>query len=108
MKRIISAVIAVVLCFCLMMPTVAFAAQTEESYASVAEYVAGVWKELGFNVTVDVVEVPGITIVSLPVESEPVEPELSPEPESVEPEPDPEPVLSPLEEPPVLVCPPQM
>lgn len=40
MKRIISAVIAVVLCFCLMMPTVAFAAQTEESYASVAEYVA--------------------------------------------------------------------
>ncbi len=40
MKRIISSVLAVVLCFCLMMPTVAQAAEKEETYASVAEYVA--------------------------------------------------------------------
>ncbi len=40
MKRIISSVIAIVLCFTLLMPTAAFAAETEENYASVEEYVA--------------------------------------------------------------------
>lgn len=40
MKKIISSVIAVVLCFCLMMPVAAQAAEKEETYASVAEYVA--------------------------------------------------------------------
>ncbi|MBE6715440.1 MAG: hypothetical protein E7573_00800 [Ruminococcaceae bacterium] len=40
MKRFFSAVIAAVLCICLMMPTVAFAAETEVNYDSVVDYVA--------------------------------------------------------------------
>ena len=40
MKRILKSVIAVVLCFCFMMPTVAFASPAENEYASVVDYIA--------------------------------------------------------------------
>ncbi len=40
MKRILKSVIAVVLCLCFMMPTVAFASPAENEYASVVDYIA--------------------------------------------------------------------
>ena len=40
MKRKIIAIISVVLCLCMLMPTCAFASDTENTYNSVAEYVA--------------------------------------------------------------------
>ncbi len=40
MKKVISTILAIVLCFTMLMPTVAFAAQTEPSYDSVEQYVA--------------------------------------------------------------------
>ncbi|MBR3767091.1 MAG: neutral/alkaline non-lysosomal ceramidase N-terminal domain-containing protein [Clostridia bacterium] len=40
MKRIINSVIAIVLCCCLMMPTVAFAANEADGFTSVEDYVA--------------------------------------------------------------------
>ena len=49
MKKFGAAVISLVLCICLMMPTVAFAAEPEKNYSSVAEYVADVKKETVFS-----------------------------------------------------------
>ena len=49
MKKFGAAVISLVLCICLMMPTVAFAATPEKNYSSVAEYVADVNKETVFS-----------------------------------------------------------
>ncbi len=40
MKKRFLSVVAIVLCFCMLMPTCAFAADTENTYSSVAEYVA--------------------------------------------------------------------
>lgn len=49
MKKFGATVISLVLCICLMMPTVAFAATPEKNYSSVAEYVADVNKETVFS-----------------------------------------------------------
>ncbi len=49
MKKFGAAVVSLVLCICLMMPTIAFAATPEKNYSSVAEYVADVKKETVFS-----------------------------------------------------------
>ena len=52
MKRKISAFISIVLCLCLLMPNVAFAADTEQNYSSVAEYIDSAEQDTSLSIKI--------------------------------------------------------
>ena len=63
MKKVVKIIVSVILCICLMMPSVAFAAETEKTYHSVAEYVAESENENTFSEVLDYMRANNITLV---------------------------------------------